>query len=976
MELIHPQDVFLNLESLCLYKLSNIKMLCYTPVTDASFTKLKTIKVKMCTQLKTLFSFYMVKFFASLETIDVSECDSLEEIVVMEGQGDFNKVDFPKLRSLTLQTLPSFTSFYTCDEMPSLEGQTMTRDHIEITIAEDDYNVMAPVSLFGELIEIPNLESLKLSSIKSHKIWRDRPVSNFCFQNLIKLTVKDCYNLRYLCSLSVASSLKKLKGLFISNCQMMENIFITAGNTVDKVCIFPKLEEINLTKLNMLTDIWQFEVGVDSFSSLISVQIEGCEKLVKIFPSHMTGWFGSLDSLKIIDCRSLQVIFEIKDFQQIGASRTNTNLQLIFVDRLPNLKQIWDRDPEGILSFKNMRIIEVIDCSKLSYVLPASVAKDLKRLEGVSICDCFEMEEIVAWNDGTQTRLEFPEVTFIKLYLLPKIKRFYKGGHIECSKLKQLAVNSCEQLDMFTTEITNEERQAVFLAERVISNLEFLETGLKEAMWLKRNKWEYRMDCMKELCLHSLDNIELLYWFLDRMPNLESLNLVFSDYKLKGLVPSGNVAPQERLGTVLQLKTLYLRMSCIKNLGFDQDPLLQRLHHLLLYSCYSLVTIAPSSVSFTHLTYLEVYACFRLMNLMAISTAKSMVQLEVMKVIQCSLQEIVTNEGNEEGTMIKVVFRKLVCLELVKLQNLSSFCSYKNCEFKFPSLERLIVRECPKMETFTKSQISAPKLKKIHAIEGESEEEEKWYWEGDLNTTIQKVFKDKMSFEYTEQLQLDVFPELLEQVWHGRDLVHEHIFRNLTSLGVGNRNNLVHAIPSHLIPCFENLEELRVWNCSAVKVIVNIDGARVTKTLGLFRLKKLSLNNLPILEHVWDKDPEGILSFQALQEMHVDSCEILKYLFPTSVAKALTRLEVLSVTYCKELVEIFSKDERAVEGETKEFMFPCLTSLHLTELPGFKYFYPGIHKLQWPSLKELHVYQCNMTIISRRSYRGASPYSN
>lgn len=152
MELFHPQNVFLNLESLCLYRLKNIKMLCYTPVTDASFAKLKSIKVKMCTQLKFLFSFYMVGFFACLETIDVSECDSLKEIVVKEGQANFNKIQFHKLRSLTLQSLPSFTSFYTGVETPSVEEQTTKGDHIEITVAEDDRSVVDPLCLFGELV--------------------------------------------------------------------------------------------------------------------------------------------------------------------------------------------------------------------------------------------------------------------------------------------------------------------------------------------------------------------------------------------------------------------------------------------------------------------------------------------------------------------------------------------------------------------------------------------------------------------------------------------------------------------------------------------------------------------------------------------------------------------------------------------------------------------------------------------------------
>lgn len=205
------------------------------------------------------------------------------------------------------------------------------------------------------------------------------------------------------------------------------------------------------------------------------------------------------------------------------------------------------------------------------------------------------------------------------------------------------------------------------------------------------------------------------------------------------------------------------------------------------------------------------------------------------------------------------------------------------------------------------------------------------------------------------------YPELLEQVWHCSDLVQDYMFRNLTSLVVSQCNNLVHVIPSHLLPCFENLEELKVWDCSAVNVIFNLNDTRVTKALRKFRLKKLSLDGLPILEHVWDKDPEGNFGLHLLQEMRVDRCYTLKYLFPASVAKDLTRLEVLIVNYCKELVKIFWKDEIPAEGATMEF--PRLTTLHLTDLPGLKDFYPGLHKLELPVLKDLSIYHCKLPVL-------------
>ena len=51
--------------------------------------------------------------------------------------------------------------------------------------------------------------------------------------------------------------------------------------------------------MDELTDIWQAEVSADSFSSVTSVYIDSCNKLDKIFPSHMEGWFASLNSLKV-----------------------------------------------------------------------------------------------------------------------------------------------------------------------------------------------------------------------------------------------------------------------------------------------------------------------------------------------------------------------------------------------------------------------------------------------------------------------------------------------------------------------------------------------------------------------------------------------------------------------------------------------------------------------------------------------------
>ncbi|KAG5036940.1 hypothetical protein JHK86_017780 [Glycine max] len=582
-DLFYPQDVFPKLESLCLHKLRKIEMIYFSSgtkmiFTDCSFTNLKTIKVEMCDQLKNLFSSCMVKLLVSLETIGVSHCFSLEEMVKIPDNSD--KIEFLKLKSLSLQSLSSFTSFYT-----TVEGSSTNRNHIQITVIETEHSEMAP-PLFGELVEIPNLENLNLISMnKIQKIWSDQPPSNFCFQDLIKLVVKDCHNLRYLCSLSVASSLRKLKGLFVSNCKMMEKIFSTEGNSADKVCIFPKLEEIHLDQMIELTDIWQAEVSVDSFSSLTSVYIFRCDKLNKIFPSHMEGWFASLNSLKVHYCESVEVIFEIKDSLQVDASGgIDTNLQVVDVCNLPKLEHVWSRDPGGILNFKNLQSIEVSCCDRLRNVFLASVAKDVPKLEYMSV-QSYGIVEIVACEDGSETNTEqlvFPELTYMTLYNLSSIQHFYRGRHpIECPKLKKLEVNKCnKELKTFQTrECSNEEDEVVLSAENIFPNLEYLDIDFDEAQeWLLSNTVKHRMHNLKELRLCYVNDGERLCQILYRMPNLEKLYLFNSEHLLKE-------SSESRLGTVIQLKELVLWSSKIKDIGFEREPVLQRLELLSLH-CY------------------------------------------------------------------------------------------------------------------------------------------------------------------------------------------------------------------------------------------------------------------------------------------------------------------------------------------------------------------------------------------------------
>ena len=129
---------------------------------------------------------------------------------------------------------------------------------------------------------------------------------------------------------------------------------------------------------------------------LDSVAIEECPKLVTIFPNHMIERISLLVRLKVVNCESVKEIFDIKDIKQPNvATEKETCLRFVHVASLPNLKDIWNRDPEGILSFKYLEKVWVSKCPNLKNLIPAFMANKLENIESLTVRDCDDIEEIV-----------------------------------------------------------------------------------------------------------------------------------------------------------------------------------------------------------------------------------------------------------------------------------------------------------------------------------------------------------------------------------------------------------------------------------------------------------------------------------------------------------------------------------------------------------------------------------------------------
>ena len=78
---------------------------------------------------------------------------------------------------------------------------------------------------------------------------------------------------------------------------------------------------------------------------------------MNIFQSDMLTRFQSLENLTITDCGSLEEVFQLQE-QDAKETHDATVIPLkeLRLDRVPKLKYVWNKDPQGIFNFPNLNL--------------------------------------------------------------------------------------------------------------------------------------------------------------------------------------------------------------------------------------------------------------------------------------------------------------------------------------------------------------------------------------------------------------------------------------------------------------------------------------------------------------------------------------------------------------------------------------------------------------------------------------------
>ncbi|KAJ4721752.1 Disease resistance protein [Melia azedarach] len=1022
-------NVFPILESLLLNNLVNLGKICRRQLTaaESSFSQLRKIEVKKCHKLDNIFLLSIVRRLQLLESIDVSDCKNMKCVFGIEGGDEFRNnsevtenIKLSKLRSLTLKFLPTLRSFYSKLKIPSQQR----RDEI---ILEDGVSVSH--ILFIEEVALPDLEILELRGINIQTIWQNQVAAvSSGVKNLTSLTIDGCKSLTCLFSSSIASNFIRLQYLDISSCQALQKIVVLdEGDYIE----FPSLKKLTMQKCPKLKQFMGESTNTDhlkeitlaffnekvALPNLESLVLSDCDSLRCLFSSSVAKSFVLPRRISLSKCLALEVIFDMEgvDSEDKG-SAVVSQLTKLDISDLPKLRHVWNKEPQELVSFQNLKNIQISGCDVLKNIFPASIASSLSQLESLGIREC-GVEEIVfvADQEGAETCksavdkgdcIEFPSLKELCIRQCPKLKKFmvkkareneltliplsFFNEKVALPNLESLNLSDCDSLRclfsssvaksfvrprrlslskclalevIFDMEGANSEDKGNAIVSQ-LTKLDISDLPKLRHVWNKEPQELVSFQNLKDIWIGWCDVLENIFpaSIASSLSHLESLRI-----RNCGVEEIVFVANQEGAETCTSAvdKGDCIEFPSLKELYIRQCPKLKEF--VVKKARENELTLIPLSffnekVALPNLESLVLSDCDSLRCLFSSSVAKSFVRLQYLKIFECLALEVIFDmEGADSEDKGSAVVSQLTELDIFNLPKLRHVWNKEPQELaSFQNLKDIWISGCDVLENIFPASIasSLSQLESLGIRECGVEEIVFVADQEGAETCTSAVDKgDCIEFPSLKELCVRQCPKLKEFVVKNTrenelTLIPLSFFNekvalpNLESLNLSDCDSLRCLFSSSVAKSFVRPRRLSLSKCLALEVIFDMEGAN-SEDKGnaiVSQLTKLDISDLPKLRHVWNKEPQELVSFQNLKDIQISGCDVLKNIFPASIASSLSQLESLGIRECGVEEIVFVADQEGAETCTSAvdkgdcIEFPSLKELYIRQCPKLKEF--------------------------------------
>ncbi|KAA8524650.1 hypothetical protein F0562_011073 [Nyssa sinensis] len=940
--LFNEKDAFPSLESFTIGRLDSIKEILGNQ--SESFSQLRWLGVFYCDNLRNVFSPSIVKNLVHLQEVQISECPNMEGIVAIgettrrngqEGEPNDEIITFPQLKTLELRDLPNLKSF--CSSRFKKKDEETTKDK----------DILQAQPFFNHKDAFPSLESFTIGRLGSIKeIWDNQSKS---FNQLRRLDVNDCKNLRNVFPPSIVKNLEHLQEVEINECLKMEEI-VTTGETTrrsgqegepnDEIITFPQLKTLKLRRLPNL-------------KSFYSSRFKKEDK----------------ETTKDKDILQAQPFFNHKV--------AFPSLECFTIGRLDSIKDIWGNQSE---SFNQLRWLGVFYCDNLGSVFSPSIVKNLVHLQEVQISECPNMEGIVAIGETTRRNgqdgepndeiITFPQLKTLELRDLPNLKSFCS------SRFKKKDEATTKDKDILQAQPFFNCKDAFpslesFTISRLGSIKEIWDNqseSFNQLRWLDVNDCENLRNVFPSSIVKNL--VLLQEVGISECPNMEGIVATGETTRKSG--QEGE--PHDEIITFPQLKTLELqrlpnlKSFCSSRLKkedeetekdndilqaqpfFNHKVAFPSLESFTIRSLDSILEIWDNqSESFSQVRTLNVEGCYNLRNVFSLSIVKNLVLLQEVKISRCpEMEEILatgetTKKNGQEGESDNAIitFPQLKTLELFNLRNLKCFCSSR---FKKEDKEIVKDKDILQAQPFFNHKVTFPSLERF-TIQSLDSIIEIWDNQSESFSQLRTLYV-RSCYNLRNVFSLSIVKNLvfLQEVEISECPKMEEI------LATGESDNAIITFPQLKTLKLESLRNLKCFCNSRSKKedeeIVKDKDILQAQPLFNHKVAFLSLESFTIIRldsilEIWDNQSE---SFSQLRTLKVSYCDNLRNLFSLSIVKNLMLLQKVEISKCPKMEEILATGEttkkNGQEGESNNAIitFPQLKTLKLESLRNLKCF--------------------------------------
>ena len=335
---------------------SSVKALTCLEVLDIRKTKLNLLQIGSLVSLKCLRLSLCNFDTANYAEAQVSKFDLLEELTIDVGslEEGWDKIVDPVIKDIV--KLKKLTSLWFCfpkvdclgvfvQEWPVWEEGSLT-----FHFAIGCHN-----SAFAQI-----LESIDHPGYKILKLANGDGVNLIIMKVLTKTNALGLIDYEGVSSLSDfgIENMNMIFDCLIKGCSKIKTII--DGDRVSEA-VLQSLENLHITDVPNLKNIWQGPVQARSLSQLTTVTLSKCPKLKMIFSEGMIQQFLRLKHLRVEECYQIEkIIMESKNTQL--ENQGLPELKTIVLFDLPKLTSIWAKDS---LQWPFLQEVKISKCSQL-----------------------------------------------------------------------------------------------------------------------------------------------------------------------------------------------------------------------------------------------------------------------------------------------------------------------------------------------------------------------------------------------------------------------------------------------------------------------------------------------------------------------------------------------------------------------------------------------------------------------------------